>query len=379
MVNSRNTTHKFDTNPVTPGKWFPNTNLCAEDDVWQKYADYHAFVLSGNQKQKGKYLVYDCTNQDPEYECGGYGNRIHGITVLLLLAMLTKYVFLIQMTNPVDINAYLLPNAIRWNYTLPEELKSRDVDLFNTENFYAHYKPLEAALLAGNDEYDVIRVRINFGLFYYLVAMSNVMTEDTLAKFNLKTQYDVVMLYGCAFNYLFKYQPRVIQAIDSLQTELGLETGKFVALHIQSHINDGSVFNPLNLEFPFKLMFECATMAAKSLRDKLNISKVPIYFTTDRQSVIEFAKQKYEDMLVFSNAPIFHVDHTKYSGTRANNQYNSGMIGVLSDIEICSRATVLIRSADSSFSELMGTIHFLRPQHNLHPFYFYENLSLCRV
>ena len=126
--------------------------------------------------------------------------------------------------------------------------------------------------------------------------------------------YDVVMLYGCAFNYLFKYQPRVIQAIDSLQTELGLETGKFVALHVRSHIKDHSVFNPLHLEFPFQLMFECATMVAKSLRDKLNMSKVPIYFTTDHPSIIEFAKWKYKDVLVFSKAPIFHVDRTTYRG-----------------------------------------------------------------
>ena len=378
MINSRNTTNKFNTNPVTPSKWFPNAKLCAENDVWQKYADFHASVLSGKQKQRGKFLIYDCTNKDPKYKCGGYGNRMHGITVLLILAMLTEYVFLIQMTNPVDINTYLLPNAIQWNYTLPEEYISRNVDLF-IGNFYAHYKPLEATLLAGNDEYDVIRVRINLGLFYYLVAVGDVMVENMLSKFNLKSQYDAIMLYGCAFNYLFNYQPRVIQAIDSLQTELGLETGKFIALHIRSHINDGSVFNPLHLEFPFKLMFECATMAAKSLRDKLNISKVPIFLTTDHQSIIEFAKQRYENMFVFSRAPKFHVDHTKYSGAKANSQYNNGMIGILSDIEICSRAAVLVRSADSTFSELMGTIHFLRPQHNLHPFYFYENLSLCHV
>ena len=171
----------------------------------------------------------------------------------------------------------------------------------------------------------------------------------------------------------------LLQAIDLQQNELGLETGKFVALHVRSHINDNSVFNPLHLEFPFQVMFKCATMAAKSLQEKWNISKVPIYFATDHPSITEFAKQKYADVLVFSKAPIFHVDKTTYSGTQANSQYNSGMSGVLSDIEICSRAGVLVRSADSTLSEIMGAIHFLRPRYNLHPFYFYENVSLCHV
>ena len=378
MINSRNTTNKFGTNKINPNKWFPDTNLCGQHSTWREYADFHASVLSG--KQKGKYLIYDCsTNNDPNYECGGYGNRIHGITVLLVLAMLTKRVFLIQMTKPVDINAYLLPNEIQWSYTLPEDqFKTRAVDLLNTYNFYANYKPLESVLL-GNDKYDAIKVKINFGLFYYLPIMNDVIIERTMSTFNLTTQYDVVMLYGCVFNYLFKYQPALIKAIDSLQTELGLETGRFVALHVRSHINDNSVFNPLHLEFPFQVMFECATMVAKSLQEKWNMSKVPIYFTTDHSSIIEFAKQKYKDVLVFSQAPLFHVDRTVYRGTEANIQYNSGMIGLLSDIEICSRAAVLVRSADSSFSELMGAIHFLKPQYNLHPFYFYEDLSLCNM
>ena len=70
--------------------------------------------------------------------------------------------------------------------------------------------------------------------------------------FNLKTQYDVILLYECAFNYLFKYQPGVVQATDSLQTELGLEAGKFVTLHVRSYLYEGFVFNPLYMEFPYK-------------------------------------------------------------------------------------------------------------------------------
>ena len=378
MMNLRNTSQKFDTSPVKPSKWFPNSVVCAQDDVWQNYAEFHASVLSG--KQKGKYLVYDCISTDPKYECGGYGNRLHGITVLLMFAMFTKHVFLIQMTHPTDINMYLQPNAIQWNFTLPGELKSRYIDLFNKDNFYANFKTFESTLFS-DDEYDVIRVRINFGLFYYLVTMSDLMISNLISTFNLKTQYDVVMLYGCAFNYLFKYQPSLIQAIKSLQAELGLETGRFVALHIRSHINDGLVFNPLHMKYPFKLMFKCGMMAAESLSHKLklNVSKAPIYFATDHSFIREFAKEYYDKVLVFNKYPLFHVDHTKFKGSKANKEYDSGMLGVLCDMEISSRAGVLVRSADSSFSEVIGAIHFMKPHDNLHPFYFYEKFSLCQL
>ena len=379
MINSRNTSSKFNVSSGEPSKWFPNSIFCAQDDIWQEYADFHASVLSG--KQKGKYLIYDCTTtdpKDPKYECGGHGNRLHGITVLLLFAMFTKHVFLLQMTNPADINMYLQPNAIQWNFTLSGELKSRDIDLFNKENFYGNFKTFEDTLFS-DDDYDVIRVRINFGLFYYLVTMSDLMINNLISSFNLKTHYDVVLLYGCGFNYLYKYQPRVIQAVELLQTALGLETGKFVALHVRSHINDNSVFNPLHLKFPFEPMFKCAIMAAQSLSHKLkmNTSKVPIFFSTDHSSIREYAKENYDKDLVFSKSPIFHVDHTKFKGSKADNQYDNGMLGVMCDIEISSRAGIFVRSADSSFSEMMGAIHFMTPQNNLHPFYYYEKLSLC--
>jgi len=46
--------------------------------------------------------MYECT----QGVCGGYGNRLHGITILLMFAMLTKHVFLLQMTKPVNINSH---------------------------------------------------------------------------------------------------------------------------------------------------------------------------------------------------------------------------------------------------------------------------------
>ena len=361
---------KFDSPPITHNKWFPNANLCGKDDIWQKYADFHASVISG--KRKGKYLIYDSTQE----MSGGYGNRIQGITSLLLTAMLTDHVFLLEIPNPVNIKEYLLPNAIQWNYTTPKGLRpSQFIDLFGTNKF----KQLETALFHPW-HHDVIRVQTYYGMFYFLQPMSEEFIDKLVSMFHLKTHYDLVLLYACAFDYLFKYQPRVDHAINSLQNEYNLETGKFVALHVRSHFHENhSPFNPLHLHFPFKPMFECAAMAAKALSYKLNVSKVPIFLTTDKEEVIDFAKSHYKDMITFSKAPHFHIDETKYNGSTAKDQYDDGIIGILSDVEISSRAAVIVRSADSTFSEVMSILHYLPPQRNLHPFYFYENLTLCHL
>ena len=106
---------------------------------------------------------------------------------------------------------------------------------------------------------------------------------------------------------------------------------------------------------------------------------MPIFLATDYVIANDFANKNYPGMMTFSSAPFFHIDRTKYGGSNAHQQYDDGMIGIFSDIEISSRAAVLIRSVDSSFSEEMGALHYMSPKYSLHPFYFYENLTLCQL
>ena len=287
--------------------------------------------------------------------------------------MLTKRAFLLNMNIPVDINSYFVPKAVEWNYVVPPGLRVRNINLMNKKNFFTRYKSFEAALL--DDQYDIVNVQINFGMFYYLTKMNDSLLHDMISMFDLKTHYDMILLYGCAFNYLFKYQPKTINAIEKLQSEMNLETGKFVALHIRSHINE--TYHPIHLKF--EKMFECATTAAKSMSQNMNIPRVPIFLAADHPVVTKYAIQNYDDSIIISKAPLFHSDLTKYNEDNASNRYDSGMIGVLADIEICSRAGVLIRSAFSTMSEVIGVIHFLPPQKNLHPFYFYNDLSVCKL
>ena len=365
LINSRNFSYKFESS--TPSKWFSNANLCGGDNIWQDYAQFHKSVLSG--KEKAKYLIYDCTHKT----CGGYGNRISGITVLLIYAMLTKRALLLNMTIPVDINLYFSPNAIEWNHVVPTGLRTQHINLMNSKNFIPYYKTFEAVVF--DDQYDIVNVQINFGMFYFITKMNDNLLHNMITILNLRTHYDLVLLYGCAFNYLFKYQPKTIEAIETLQSQLGLETGKFVALHVRSRIGDK--YQPLHLKY--EPMFECAALAAKAMSQKLSIPKVPIFLAADHPEVTKYAMQHYNDSIVLSKAPLFHIDFTKYSGDNASHQYDDAMIGILSDIEICSRAGVLIRSASSTMSEVMGAIHFLSPKQHLHPFYFYNNLSVCKL
>ena len=367
ILNIRSTEHFAD---KEPGLWFPNVDMCGGEHRWKEYATFHHSVLSG--KQDAKYLIYSCTTR----KCGGYGNRIEGLTSLLIFAMLTNRVFLIKMEYPVNINDYFMPNAIQWNHNMSPVIKAQYFDLINPTGYYSNYEKFEASLLNQSAN---LMVRMNFGLFYHLVRTNTSLVKLIISKFNLKTHYDINLLYGCAFKYLFKYQPKTLTRIESTQSQLGLQTGKFISLHVRSWISDGYVSNPLKLEVPWSHMFKCAVMAAKALGMKLNVSKVPIFLAADHEEVFKYAKKNYANQVIRSPAPLFHIDRTHYTDTAPGGFNDKGFIGILSDVEIVARAGVLVRSLGSTMSDIMGMIHFFPPKQNLHPFYFYENLSLCKM
>jgi len=66
--------------------------------------------------------------------CGGYGNRIQGITVALTFAILSNRTLLIEMKYPFNINTLLHPNVIQWNYTLTNKANSQHYILQDEHN-----------------------------------------------------------------------------------------------------------------------------------------------------------------------------------------------------------------------------------------------------
>ena len=170
---------------------------------------------------------------------------MQSITLPLILAMLTKHVFVIQVTYRTDLNEYLLPNTIQWNHTVPNGLKTHFIHLQS----YSSIKEIQNALLHPNEQ-DIIRVNTFLGLFFLIQGTTEATIKNMISTFDLNTHYDCILLYGCAFNYLFKYQPIGHDKIEALQNEYRLKAKKFVTLHVRSHIHDGKVFSPLYLKFP---------------------------------------------------------------------------------------------------------------------------------
>ena len=154
--------------------------------VFTRYAEFHKQVVT--HQREGRFLKYVCNSR-----CGGYGNRMQGITVALMLAILSNRILLIEMKYPFDINTLLHPNAIQWNYTPTTSNKSQHVALL-WGNLQQNWPTFSEALY--DLSIDVIELVTNLGFFWYFKVFNDELTKQFHDVFGI-SENDNVFSLGC--------------------------------------------------------------------------------------------------------------------------------------------------------------------------------------
>ena len=303
-------------------------------------------MVSG--KEKGKYLRYNCVSQ---YSCGGWGNRLGGISVAFTLAVITKRVLVISMPLPLDINILMHPKAIMWNHSLSHHLSTRKYFMVDPPALNRQWPSFERMLMSNNSV-DVMELQTNLGFFWFTQKFSEKLKQLFQEFFTITITQDYKMLYGCIQRYLFSYDKLITDAVQKEISDLGLQPGKFVAAHYRTQLiaNDTEPPTPLDPE-PHLL---CATMAAEALGHKLNLKYVPVYLITDTPIVEDFAHKFYKGKILTSPVEKIHIDRTWLTGRDAL----SGYIGVFVNIEVATQAAVFLRFGrqHSSMADLIVSL-----------------------
>ncbi|XP_065890536.1 uncharacterized protein [Dysidea avara] len=308
--------------------------------VFAHYAEYHKQVVT--QQREGKFLKYVCNSQ-----CGGYGNRIQGITVALMLAILSNRALLLEIKYPFDINILLHPNAIQWNYVPTTINSSQHVVLIDWENLQRNWPIFLEALYDLN--MDMIEVVTNLGFFWYFRVFNGKLTKQFHDVFGV-SQNDNIFSYGCVFQYLFTYDKRVTDAIDKEMQELQLTPGKYVSAHYrtQAITGDDHLKDPIN-PLPY---LRCGIMIASVLAKSSDLYRV--YFISDFEEVDKMVTDIYEGKIVASNVSKIHIDRSDVLHLSIDSLID-GFIGVLVNIDVAAKGAVFIRSG-STMADLIESI-----------------------
>ena len=96
-------------------------------------ARYAKFHKQERTKDTARLLIWTC---DPKDMCGGLGDRLRGVTYVLVLAMSSQRVLLLDWSDSSFSKVtYVRPNMINWQLTPPEQklvfLESNSVKKFN--------------------------------------------------------------------------------------------------------------------------------------------------------------------------------------------------------------------------------------------------------
>ena len=294
------------------------------------------------QKKNGKYLKFVCNRL-----CGGYGNRIQGITVTLLLSILSNRTFLIEMNHPFNINKLLHPNAIKWNSVPPQALINTSVafSLVDTHN-RGNWPAFSKAIL--NDTNDMVVISTNFGLAQFFQLFEDYWIKLLKDWFGV-TEADNNFSYGCVKRYLFTYDKIVTDAINKEMHALQLTPGLYISAHLRTKHITGDA-HPTVYESPIQF-FQCSIAVAKKLS---NSSMFPVYFISDSEWADNLANELYSGKIITSSVNKIHIDRAKQNGLSTDSLID-GFIGALVNLEVASRGAAFVRMR-SSFADVIQSI-----------------------
>ena len=270
--------------------------------------------------------------------CGGYGNRIHAITMSLLFAILSGRIFLIEMTHPFDINTLLHPNAVNWNYANYKHItNTKDVNLIDKDFLKEKWPSFSGELF--DPKIKVIKFHTNMGFPWYYEVFDDKWSKMFQDWFNI-TKDNSIFTYGCVVQYLFTYDKAVTIAIEKEMEELDLIPGLYVSVHFRT-FKYCEICSHLN---PYKYL-NCSLNAANQMTDKSNAT-FKVYLMTDSEEVAKIASTEYHGKILASHVKGIHVD-------KNNNDLINGFIGVIVNIEVAAKAAVFVKFDGSTLSDLV--------------------------
>ena len=335
------------------------------------YVRWHRGVylqISNNQTtlQETRTLTYNC---DIFNKCTGLGATVKSIATGVLAAMYTKRFFIADQLSFHAASCWtdlaILPNLIHWKLEAPTWESFEDkvsvtshvvkaaLNASNLHVFYGHPS-------IGHKEFfckDLPEVERN--------SVTAILCKECLKRnadeFALGRKY-THFLFGAitraAMHFSKAVSEQTNQKLILLQKE-GLPSSGYLAVHLRTGVNElyaGHMNLAKYLESgKFILGYANWAQHIDCALQKANDSGVgrPILLVTDSNACREWTKAHYkpEDVLV-TNSSFFHFSKVAHRKQSCDMQKTLQLNDMVSEMDLLSRASTLIPSAMSSFSEV---------------------------
>ena len=292
--------------------------------------------------------------------CSGTANQQRAIAAALMISILTRRVFLIDIDRPVRLDLILSPNLIEWNYKWNKTM-------LNQSHSKLHLKTKTETINARNVNPPVLDspsrfMPYNSSQVIYIVTnlpvslnslWNTTETRSFLAKYNISNNIFPEQIYKWLFYSLYKPSNLLKAHMADVRDQLSLS---FNSTYVGVHIRTGDEkFHYKKLkrhghgEEDLQEFVSCANKIKMQSLGK----EVPIVLVTDNPGT-RVHVSKMDHFVHYANTSIVHTD---LSHPIVNNL--EGNLNVWSDLLLLAQANYTVTS-QGSFSELgrrLGTIN----------------------
>ncbi|GAA5892338.1 hypothetical protein JCM8208_001515 [Rhodotorula glutinis] len=294
-----------------------------EKGAWEDdYTKMHADMLAGDQEPS--LLEFVC--RAGEY-CGGFADRILGMTTTFLYSILTKRAFAVSWEQPAPVDLFFDSPHIDWsrpfntssttpsahpavyrNKTLAK--KRREVDAHNWEPEHIdQWMPRFVRNYGGNRKSPWIQLDFNRGVVIRSWTYKQV--APLLDDLGLKAS----TAYSCLINYLLRPKPAALAFIAQYTSLFALPENFVIGIQIRT--GDLSMWadykDAVNSVSLHPQYFTCAEAVARTYAHPSQ--KVLYYLITDSHALERDALRRFGDKVVVTGLKQAHVEIKTDSST----------------------------------------------------------------
>ena len=317
-------------------------DFSGDSPVWMKsYQMLHNAILDpANTDVDKKYLVYSCPRN--KY-CGGHGDRLKGMTMLLLMALLTDRALLIHHPNPKLCSSFS-PNRIKWDLLGEKEYEMR---MNTSSSLYVEWMSFVDYNYMMDLEREVFLnktfVAVTHNLEGVGVLLGNSHFQAKIQRLGLLAN-DGRFLMSQLFHYLFKPSQEVERILGRFRVKHPEYTrDPVIAIHIRTGVirgtgeRVGEIGSRVGLEMS-GTFFDLASR----IEERKELKNAKWFLATDNESLKRCASRVYPGKIIMKKEEPVHTNHGQTDQEHAVTTVEQVLL-MESDILIYSR---------SGFSEL---------------------------
>lgn len=314
--------------------------------IGQRFSHISVSKLLQIQSNATQFFTYYCSSF-----CGGWGDRLRGITSAYILAVLLRRRFIIDMKHPCDLTNFVLPNLIDWtpiqninklNTTLrlnliPHPGNKKVRSLMLSSNLIKDWSKHDNILFTTNDDY--VSVVLKNPIFNLSISELNIRSNES-------TQQD---LFPFLYELLFKPTSIIIDTVNQLFLKSSLHFNQsIICMHVRAGKNP-TMSNDKKIPFRQSMAYDMM----KFIDRNLSSPRSSIFAASDSYQNQEYIQSHYgKDRMLTISGPIIHIDRLNRSLLSTDTIYR-GFLKVIAEFYFLGECDTLLRCR-SGFSEWAG-------------------------